>query len=281
VSPGRVRLLFIVLLVGQLFLIAAQEPDRSGAGSLLEGAALRSLGPFARAVNAGSQGLSSAREGLRRRDDLAAENRELRQEVLELRRRELRMAGLEQEIEGLSKTLAFQRRHATALRIAEVVHADYSSWLRSLVLYVGAGAARRNQPVLSDDGLVGRVIRVAGAYAKVQLLTDRAASAGVQLQRSRRQGVVRGSSPGELLLDFIPRQADVEVGETVLTAGIDGVYPRGIRVGVVASVEPGSEVFHRIVIKPAVDFSRLSFVYLLEGELVPPELLTEGDSAVP
>ena len=125
-----------------------------------------------------------------------------------------------------------------------MVHADYSSWLRSLVLYVGAGAARRNQPVLSDDGLVGRVIRVAGAYAKVQLLTDRAASAGVQLQRSRRQGVVRGSSPGELLLDFIPRQADVEVGETVLTAGIDGVYPRGIRVGVVASVEPGSEVLH-------------------------------------
>jgi cell shape-determining protein MreC len=118
VSPGRVRLLFILLLVGQLFLIAAQEPDRGGAGSLLEGAALRSLGPFARAVDAGSQGLSSAREGFRRRDDLAAENRELRQEVLELRRRELRMEGLEQEIEGLSKTLAFQRRHATALRIA-------------------------------------------------------------------------------------------------------------------------------------------------------------------
>ena len=219
--------------------------------------------------------------GLRRRDDLAAENRELRQALLELRRRELRMEGLEQEIDGLARTLAFQRRHSTSLRIAEVVHADYSSWLRSLVLYVGTGAARRNQAVLSDDGLVGRVIRVSGAYAKVQLLTDRAASAGVQLQSSRRQGVVRGSSPGELLLDFIPRQAEVEVGETVLTAGIDGVYPRGIRVGVVASVEPGSEVFHRIVVKPAVDFSRLSFVYLLEGEGVPAELLSEGGDAVP
>lgn len=279
-TPARTRLLLALLLVGQLFLIAAQEPDPAGPGSLLEGAALRSLGPFARAVDAGAQGLDSAREGLRRRDDLAAENRRLRADLLELRRRELRMEGLEQEIEGLSKTLAFQRRHATSLRIAEVVHADYSSWLRSLILYVGAGAARRNQPVLSDDGLVGRVIRVSGAYAKVQLLTDRAASAGVQLERSRRQGVVRGSSPGELLLDFIPRQAAVEVGEAVVTAGIDGVYPRGIQVGVVASVEPGSEVFHRIVVRPAVDFSRLSFVYLLEGELVPPELLTEEERAV-
>ena len=280
-SPRRVRLLFALLLIGQLFLIAAQEPDRGGASNLLEGTALRVLGPFARAVGAGSQGLSSVRESLRRRDDLAAENLRLRQEVLELRRRQLRMEGLVQEIEGLSKTLAFQRRQSTTLRIAEVVYADYSSWLRSLVLYVGAGAAHRNQAVLSDDGLVGRVIRVAGAYAKVQLLTDRAASAGVQLERSRRQGVVRGSSPGELLLDYIPRQADVEVGEAVLTAGIDGVYPRGIRVGVVASVEPGNEVFHRIVVKPAVDFSRLSFVYLLEGDLVPSDLLPERGHAVP
>ncbi len=279
-SPRRVRLLFAALLVGQLFLIAAQEPDRGGAGSLLEGVALRSLGPFARAVDAGSHGLSSARERFRSREDLATENRTLRQELLELRRRELRMEGLEQEIESLSKTLAFSRRRASELRIAEVVHADYSSWLRSLVLYVGAGAARRNQPVLSDEGLVGRVIRVSGAYAKVQLLTDRAASVGVQLSRSRRQGVVRGSSPGELLLDFIPRQAEVEVGETVLTAGIDGVYPRGIRVGVVVSVEPGNEVFHRILVRPAVDYSRLSFVYLLEGETVPAELDPEGADAV-
>jgi len=281
VNPSRVRLLFAALLVGQLFLLAAQEPDRGGAASLLEGAALRSLGPLARAVDASSHALASARQGLRRRGELATENRALRQEVLELRRRELRMAGLEQEIAGLSKTLAFSRRHAAAFRIAEVVHADYSSWLRSFVLYVGAGAAHRNQAVLSDEGLVGRVIRVSGAYAKVQLLTDRAASAGVQLQRSRRQGVVRGSSAGELLLDFIPLQAEVEVGEAVLTAGIDGVYPRGIRVGVVISVEPGNEVFHRIVVEPAVDFSRLSFVYLLEGELVPSALLSEGDHAVP
>jgi cell shape-determining protein MreC len=155
VSPSRVRFLLAVLLVGQLFLIAAQEPDLGGASNLLEGAALRSLGPFARAVDASSQGIATAREGLRRRDDLAAENRLLREELLELRRRELRMAGLEQEIEGLAKTLAFQRRHSATLRIAEVVHVDYRSWLRSLVLYVGTGAA---QPA----GALGRRPRRAG-----------------------------------------------------------------------------------------------------------------------
>ena len=123
------------------------------------------------------------------------------------------------------------------------------------------------------------MVRVAGGYAKVQLVTDRAASVGVQLERSRRQAVLRGSAPGELLLDYVPRQATIEVGERVLTAGIDGVYPRGIPVGVVISVEPGDEAFHRVVVRPAVDFSRLDFVYLLEGESVPPELMREDQDA--
>lgn len=262
--------------MGQLFLLAAQEPDRDGAGTLLEGAALRSLGPAARLVDATGDLFASASSRARTRRQLLEENESMRAELLELKRRELRLEGLEQENEGLAGALAYSRQQGNTLRAAEVVYADHSSWLRTLVLYVGGGTpARLNQPVLTTDGLVGRVVRLAGPYAKVQLLTDRAASVGVQLERSRRQGVLRGSKPGELLLAFVPRQAEIEVGERVLTAGIDGVYPRGIPVGVVTSVEPGDEAFHRVVVRPAADFSRLSFVYLLEGAPAPPELLKE------
>lgn len=277
-TPLRTRLLLAALLIGQLFLLASQEPDGDGSGSLLEGAALRSLGPLAWTVDQVSGIFASATSGARSRSELLDENRNLRTELLELRRGALRLEGLEQENEGLAKTLGFSRRGQGRLRAAEVVYADHGSWLRSLVLYAGSsgGGARLNQPVLTSDGLVGRVVLVAGAYAKVQLVTDRAASVGVQLGRSRRQAVLRGSAPGELLLDYIPRQAGIEVGEQVLTAGIDGVYPRGIPVGVVAAVEPGDEVFHRVVVRPVVDFSRLDFVYLLEGESVPPELMREG-----
>jgi len=283
VTPRRIRWLFLLLVVGQLFLLAAQEPDRRGAGSLLEGTLLRGLGPAARLVQGASRGVAGVGQALRSRGDLAQENLRLRRELLELRRQQLRLEGLEQEIEQLARAERFVRRRVGELRVAEVVFADHGSWLRSLIVYVGdGGAARRNQPVLSDTGLVGRVVAVAGPYAKVQLITDRAASAGVQLAISRRQGVVRGSRPGELLLDFVPRQAEVAIGEEVLTAGIDGVYPRGIPVGTVATVEPGSEVFHRIVVRPAVDFSRLAFVYLLDGEALPDELRSgEGADALP
>ena len=94
--------------------------------------------------------------------------------------------------------------------------------------------------MLSPDGLVGRVFTVAGPYAKVQLITDRAAGVGGMILRTRRQGVVRGGGRGSgLELDYVPLQADVRPGDRVLTAGIDGVYPRGIPIGTVVSVEPG------------------------------------------
>ncbi len=131
--------------------------------------------------------------------------------------------------------------------------------------------ARVNQPVLSPEGLVGRVVNVAGPYAKVQLITDRAAGVGGMILRTRRQGVVRGGGRGSggLELDYVPLQADVRPGDRVLTAGIDGVYPRGIPVGTVVSVEQGGQLFHRIQLAPAVDFGALDQVYLLDYEAVP------------
>ena len=95
--------------------------------------------------------------------------------------------------------------------------------------------------------------------------------------RTRRQGVVRGTAtiatggPREpvLELDYVPLQADVRVGDRIVTAGIDGIYPRGIPIGTVARVERGGQLFYRILIAPAVDFAALDQVFLLDHEQVP------------
>jgi rod shape-determining protein MreC len=169
------------------------------------------------------------------------------------------------------------------IRAVDVIYVDYASWLRTLVLYTGDAPARKNQPVLSPDGLVGRVLDVSGPYAKVQLITDRAAGVGGMILRTRRQGVVRGGARGSgaLELDYVPLQADVRVGDQVLTAGIDGVYPRGIPVGTVVKVEGGGQLFHKIQLAPAVDFGALDQVYLLDYEAVPLKLKENGPSGHP
>ncbi len=265
----RTGWILIVALVGQLVYLAVQGA-RAGE-TRLEVIGLRLLGPMARGVASIPRGVSGAREGVKLRGSLLEENRRLRREVEDLRLRLLRLTDVEGEMLRLGAALRYPTPPAGRIRAVDIVYVDHASWLRTLVLYTGEEPARRNQPVLSADGLVGRVITVAGPYAKVQLVTDRAASVGGMLLRTRRQGVVRGVGRGSgvLELDYVPRQADVRAGDRVVTAGIDGVYPRGIAVGTVIAVEQGGQLFHRIQLAPAVDFGSLDQVYLLDYPAVP------------
>jgi rod shape-determining protein MreC len=272
VTPLRSRLFAAAVLVGQLFLLAGQSPDR-GAGaeerSLLAGLALRAVAPLAGAVAAAGEAVRSLGEARRGRARLAAENERLRAELRELRRDRLRLAALALESGELARGLDFAAESGLTLRAARVAYLDRSSWLRTLILDAGPAGARRDQVVLTELGVVGRVIEAGGRWAKVQLVTDRAAAVGAHLVGARRQGVVRGTGPRELELELVPRQVAVEVGDEVLTAGIDGVYPRGLPIGVVTAVEAGSEMFHRIRVRPHVDFGELGVVYLLDGAAVP------------
>ena len=276
-TPRSSRLLAGALLAGQFLLVAAQTPDRSGgAPSLLSAAVLSVVAPLAHGVESTGKAFAGAGRAMRTRSQLAEENRRLRAELLELRRERLRLDGLELESEALARGLDFAHSSGLELRAVEVVYLDPGSWLRALVARVGARGARPDQVVLTEEGVVGRVIEAHGPWAKVQLVTDRAAAVGVVLERARRQGVARGTAPDELEVDYIPRQVEVEIGDRVLTAGIDGVYPRGLPVGVVVAVEPGSEMFHRVRVRPLVDLSQLATVYLLDGVTPPPRLGANG-----
>ena len=281
-DESRTGWVLIVVLVGQLVLLAVQGARGPGA-TRLEAIGLRLLGPMARGVSAVPRSFSGWREDAKLRDSLLAENRALKSEVEALRLRLLRLSDVESEMLRLGDALRYPTPPAGRIRTVDIVYADYTSWLRTLVLYTGGEPARLNQPVLSPGGLVGRVITVAGPYAKVQLVTDRAASVGAMVLRTRRQGVVRGGGRGSggLELDYVPLQADVRPGDAVLTAGIDGVFPRGIPLGTVVSVKPGGQLFHRIELAPAVDFGALDQVYLLDYQAVPPRVTEARPGANP
>jgi rod shape-determining protein MreC len=229
----------------------------------------------ARLVTAASGGAVAVGHKVELQGQLLDENRRLRHDVEELRLRLLRLGDVEQELSRLGDAVRYSAPLLGEIRAVDVVYADYASWLRSLMLYTGSQPAAVNQPVLSSAGLVGRVVVVAGPYAKVQLITDRAASVGAMILRTRRQGVVRGSGQegGGLSLEYVPASVDVRPGDSVLTAGIDGVYPRGIPVGTVVSVEAGGQLFHKIRLAPAVDLGALDQVYLLEHAPLPQQLV--------
>ncbi len=262
-------LLLAVLLLGQLILLSA---DPSSRGSTLEGIVLNALGPMAHAVTAASDGVAGFFDSFRLAGTLREENRRLRQELESTQRSLVRLHGVEEELQRLSRVSGYSRPESGRFFVADVVYVDRASWLRTLVLYTGSAEPSRNQPVITAGGLVGRIVVPAKPYAKVLLLTDRSASVSAMIERTRRRGMVRGSGEESLLLDNIPLQETVRPGDRVVTAGIDGVFPRGIPIGVVTDVEPGPELFHRIRVRPHIDLAILDQVYVLTEEVVPSEI---------
>ncbi len=279
-SERRARWLFLAVLGAQLLALSLQVPNPGRRGSFPESLGLRLLGPLARGVDSGADGAASVRESFRRRAALVEDNRRLQAELERLRVEVMRLEESDDEARRLAAALDYGRLSHASLRVADVVYGDFSSWLRTLVVRTGGAHVALNQAVVAPAGLVGRVILVAGPYAKVQMVIDRSASVSAYLEPSHRQGIVRGDGNGGLELDFVLQQADVGVGDRVFTAGIDGIYPRGIPVGTVTAVRPGGELFHAISVAPTVDFGKLEQVYIVDSQPLP-QALKEASPAHP
>ncbi len=214
-------------------------------------------------------------------ETLRQNNARLEDELETARQELVRLQGVEEELHRLTNAVDFTRRNAGSFFVADVVYLDPTSALRTLVLYTGTEQPRRNQAVRTPRGLVGRIIVTAGRYAKVQLITDRASAVSAMIERTRRKAMARGLAAGGIELAMLPQQADVVVGDRVVTAGIDGVYPRGIPIGEVVRAETNPSLFPEVVIRPAVDFSGLEQVYVLTTEPVPATIIEEQPGATP
>ena len=113
-------------------------------------------------------------------------------------------------------------------------------------------------PVVTDEGLVGRISDVDESTSKVLLLNAPSSSASALLGESRLNGVGRGSTSGDLIMDFIPQGLTFNTGEPVLTSGLGGRFPKGIVIGEVEQIETqANDVFQKAVVHPSVDFGSL------------------------
>ena len=271
-TDRHVRWILIVVLALQLLLLTAQASDPGEEPSRVNKVALWIVAPISHLVDGTVSAMDRLAVGLTVRSSLLRENERLRSELARLKSERIRWFDAAGQLERLESAVGYAQTGAGPVVAADVVYVDHTSWLRSLLLYVGDQNVAPNHPVVSPQGVVGRVISVSGPYAKVQLLTDRSATVGGMIARTRRQGIARGAEEGLLTLDFVPLRSDVRVGDDVVTAGIDGIYPRGVPVGRVASVEDGDELFLRIEITPTVEFSRLDHAFVLTSERVPEAL---------
>jgi rod shape-determining protein MreC len=166
---------------------------------------------------------------------------------------------------------------------SELVGGDVSPWFRSVMFDRGrSDGVRPGMPVISEDGLVGLVTAASRRASRTMLLLDRQSAVDGTVQRSRARGIVRGRSSDDLEFEFVVRVGDVRVGDVVMTSGLGGVYPKGLRIGHVTAVsDPGARLLQTATIAPAVDFRRLEQVFVMLRRGPTMELLYEaGESGV-
>jgi rod shape-determining protein MreC len=192
-------------------------------------------------------------------DQLEAEVARLQSQIIELQQQN-------SELQILSALLDFARTHSDNEYItAAVIGRDISPFLHYIIINRGSDdSLRRGMPVVSSQGLVGRVAAVTADGARVQLITDPDTAINVRMQPSGAEGTLQGSITGDLTIDNIPQDVNVQSGDLVLTSGLGGNFPPDLLIGQISGVRQRPvELFQTATVEPVVDFSNLEIVLVI------------------
>jgi len=260
----------LVLGTLALLVVIGLVLDELGALGPLQGIFLQITTPFQRLLNGLTNRLIDTSQSWRDLRDLRARNQQLESLVDQLMIENVRLKEVEAQNEDLRRKLAFSETHPQyILKAAEVkgrvIGYEPANFMSVLVIDVGKRhGIRKGMPVVSDRGLVGRILSVGTNWSKVLLIIDPSSSVAALVQSSRAPGVVSGHLGQELTMGYIPQEETVNVGDVVLTSGMGGDHPKGLVVGQVVEVHRRDiDTFQEAVVRPAVNFDKLENVLVI------------------
>src|SRR5438270_4918191 len=195
-----------------------------------------------------------------------AENRELKQEIERMRLEQVRLSEDAGQARRLQLLLGFKEKFISKTLAAQVIGSSGSEQSRSVYIDKGSkDGIEPDQAVLTADGVVGKVLHVYGSTSLVLLINDQSSGVGVILERSRLQGVLRGTPLGGVAVERVMNDESVQPGERVITSGGDQIFPKGLTIGTVSQVNAGADSFLNIVVKPSANLSKLEEVLVVTG----------------
>ena len=263
-SRGRFTLLLLVLTSITLLTLDARH---AGPLRVVRDGARDAFAPVTRAGNAALRPVGNFFEGVIHYGDLKAENAHLREQLAVRKGTELQAANAQRELKQLQDLANLDYVGDIPTVSARVVSTDASNFQLTVEIDHGRNdGVAVGMPVVSGDGLVGRVIDASRIRSTVLLLTDASSSVGVRLTGSGDVGVANGAGDAPMPVELIDPGVKVAKDEVVVTSGLQqSIYPPGIPVGRVkgAVAKPGA-LQQDIAITPVVDLRRLTFVKVLQ-----------------
>jgi rod shape-determining protein MreC len=193
------------------------------------------------------------------------QNEFLRAEIDQLSREKNELIERIKEHERIAKLIQHEEPQESKLMISKIIGRDATQW--SNVIFIDKGTndgVQENFAVVTNAGVIGHIIQSSGSTSKVLLITDSRSAVDSLFQDSRFTGVMVGTGENQAKMKYVPMNADVEVGNVVLSSGLGGTFPKGLKIGVVSkAVKKKQGLFQEILVAPSADFSRLEEVMVL------------------
>lgn len=197
------------------------------------------------------------------------ENRHLADRLMVLEAENSKLIELASENERLKSLLNVAEVSALNGYIARVLAYDPTNWSKKITVNRGMNDnIKEGMAVISGNGVVGQIVSVGLHTSQVLLLSDPSSGADAIIQRTRTRGVVEGTGGNFYRLQFVKSEEDVRLGDRVITSGLDGIYPKGLLLGVVSFVgdyEKGT-LFRDLKVRTSIDFNKLEDVLIVVGE---------------
>lgn len=282
--PGRHRSLTLLtfVLVAQVLLLAAQIRSDEHQVRLIRVWAVGSVTPFGRAGTWTISKIRGTWSGYFALVNTERENQSLKAERDRLRIRNTELESEAAEGQRLATLLGFRDTHGEVPMLpARVIESSADS--SSRVIYINRGerdGVRRNMPVITADGIVGKIFEVFGGASEVLLITDKDSGVGALLAGSRVQGPIGGTGEPLVQMKYVSNDETVTVGQQVLTSGEDRIFPKDLPVGTVTEVKQGAP-FKQIRVQPAAHLNGLEevMVLLTNQESITKPATTASDTA--
>lgn len=265
VKYKKIIVLLIFLLL--LLVLMTTQAKRDKEPGLVENIVVYIISPIQRIVTYSTRGFQKIWSGYINLVGIRKENQRLKKEIQILKEDNNKINEAVLANKRLRELLAFKESVQTSMIPAQVISKDATNWFKMVMIDKGRdNGIVKNMPVVTHGGIVGRVIEVFANYSKVQLIIDYNSAVDVLVQRSRDGGVVGGIFKNRCEMRFLDRRAKIEVGDIIISSGLDGIFPKGLVVGKVVEIRKKNYgLFQEVEIMPSVDFSRLEEVLIISN----------------
>jgi rod shape-determining protein MreC len=259
ISRKFVGTVIIVLCLG--IVVTAKFPI----GKKIRGVCIQGFRPVLSVSSTALSFVKNLKADIRINKTLRQENIFLNQQIKRLERKIVELKEYELENKRLKLLLNLKDKIEYDTIPAQVIGRDLSGWSQLIIIDKGTrDGLKENMPVVSGQGVVGKIIEVGLLSSKVQLLIDRQSRIGGIMQKSRLVGVIEGMGKNYLVINYLPRNESVLVNDLVLSSGLGLIFEKGLVIGSVQAVyEEKYSLYKYAIVQPAVEFDRLEEVIVI------------------